>query len=134
MKYQHGFTLMELMITVVIVGILSSIAIPQYQSYLLKSYRSEGMTELLDIMRSQENYFSNSYTYTIDFTHLGRATTPYITTSGKYSISAATCSGSLDLTQCVFLTASPLGSQISDGPLTLDSQGNKTRNGVNRWK
>jgi type IV pilus assembly protein PilE len=121
------------MITLVIIGILSSIAVPQYQSYVQRSHRSEGFVELLDIMRAQENYFSNSYTYTTDLTHLGLLTTPHITTNQKYSITASACSGNLDFTQCIALTATPLGSQISDGSITLDSRGNKTHNGTANW-
>lgn len=133
MKLQHGFSLIELMISVAIIGILSGIAIPQYQDYVIRTYRSEGMTQLLDIMRSQENYYSNSYTYASDLAELAGMSTVYITPNKRYSITAGACMGGLDLTQCVKLTAVALDGQISDGALTLDSRGNKTHKGVNGW-
>lgn len=49
MKKQTGFTLIELMITVVIIGILVSFAFTSYQGYVLKSNRAEAKTELLNV-------------------------------------------------------------------------------------
>jgi type IV pilus assembly protein PilE len=90
------------------------------------------MTELLDIMRSQENYFSNSYTYTSDLAQLVGLTTVYITSNNRYSITADKC-GVLDLTECVELTAEPINGQQGDGDLTLNSRGVKTHKGDPGW-
>jgi len=65
LKYK-GFTLVELMITVAIVGILAAIALPSYQTYTLKTKRSDAKIGLLQMADSQERYYlqNNSYAAT----------------------------------------------------------------------
>lgn len=57
MKRSSGFTLIELMITVVIVAILVSIALPSYQRYVARGVRSAGQQFLTDLAQRQEQYF-----------------------------------------------------------------------------
>jgi type IV pilus assembly protein PilE len=58
-----GFSLTELMTVVVIVGILSSIAIPNYRRYMLRTHRTAAKTALLAIATSQERYYLEFHTY-----------------------------------------------------------------------
>ncbi len=58
-----GFTLIELMIIVVIIGVLSSIAIPTYRSYMYRSKTTEGVGFLADIKNRQESYRSEYLQY-----------------------------------------------------------------------
>lgn len=67
----HGFTLIELIVTLVIVGILTAIAIPSYQSYVLRSNRSVASRLLLDIANREERYYLANRSYTSDLTQLG---------------------------------------------------------------
>ena len=60
----RGFTLIELMITVLIVGILALIAVPSYTSYIKKSRRSDAMASLLLIHLQQEKLRVNCVRYT----------------------------------------------------------------------
>ena len=58
-----GFTLIELMITVAIVGILASIAYPAYTSSILKGKRAEGRAAVTELMQQQERYMTQRNTY-----------------------------------------------------------------------
>lgn len=62
-KAQQGFTLIELMITVVIVAILAAIAYPSYTSYITHSRRSEALAALSDTAARLERYYAQNGTY-----------------------------------------------------------------------
>ena len=59
-----GFTLIELMIVVVVIGILASIAIPSYQNHVIKAQRADGTTALMDLRLAQERWRANNPSYT----------------------------------------------------------------------
>ncbi len=63
LKKHQGFTLIELMIVVLIVGILGAIAYPNYSDYVLKSRRSDGMDALTSAMQKQEMFYANNAAY-----------------------------------------------------------------------
>jgi len=58
-----GFTLIELMIVVAIVGILSAIAVPQYQDYVLKGRRTAAQAFLLQVAQREQQYFLDNRAY-----------------------------------------------------------------------
>ncbi len=62
-KNQKGFTLIELMIVVAIIGILAAIAIPNFLNYQLKSKTAEAKTNLGGIKTAQESYRAENDTY-----------------------------------------------------------------------
>lgn len=117
-----GFTLIEILIVVVIVGIIMAIAIPNYSKYVKKSKRADGQAGLMAELHAQERQFSGSGTYT------ARTTT---SEEGHYSITAAACSGS-GLDVCVSLTAAPQGGHANDecGSLVINSKHEKSRTGT----
>lgn len=120
----QGFTLIEMMIVVAIIGILAAIAYPSYQEYILRSNRAEGQALLNDAAARQERYFAQNNAYitaTTDVTKLGLAGA--ISTTGRYALSiaagAAADGGYL-------LTVAPQGAQTADtrcGNLTLNAVG-----------
>ena len=63
MKQTHGFTLIELMVVVAIVGILASIALPSYTEYVTRGKITEATSNLADMRVKLEQYFQDNRTY-----------------------------------------------------------------------
>ncbi|ALN20535.1 type IV pilin protein [Ectopseudomonas mendocina] len=139
MRYQRGFTLIELMIAVAIIGVLAAIAYPNYQQYQLKAGRSDGHAKLTQIMQAQERFYSQNQSYTANLGAGGlafpgiAANAPIVSDEGRYSIAAQACAAGTPLTRCVRLVATAVGPQAADaqcGNLGLNSQGIKTETGT----
>jgi len=62
-EYHRGFSLIELMIVVAIVGILSAIAVPSYQSYMQRGKIAEATSNLADLRIKLEQYYQDKRTY-----------------------------------------------------------------------
>lgn len=131
-RSSNGFTLMELMIVVALIGVLTSIAYPSYQNYVLRANRSEGQAMLNDAAARQERYFAQNYSYVTsasDIDKLGMrnsTTTNNATTvtsdTGKYILSVAADNSGYALTAT---TAGPQRSDTKCGNLTLNGAGTK---------
>ena len=63
MKSQKGFTLIELMIVVAIIGILAAIAIPQFASYRTRAFNGAAESDLRNLMNAEEAYYADNETY-----------------------------------------------------------------------
>ena len=84
---QKGFTLIELMIVVAILGILSAIALPSYTKYVEKSRRTDAKVELLKIAQLQESFFAQQLSYANDLNELGLGGNTVTSGDGHYDIS-----------------------------------------------
>jgi type IV pilus assembly protein PilE len=92
---QRGFTLIELMVTVVIIAILARLAIPQIRNQIREARRTDAKTALLDIASREERFYATNNTYTSNMANLfaSGASWPLQipdSTSPNYSISAPT--------------------------------------------
>jgi len=63
MLHQQGFTLLELLITLLIVSILAMISYPSYNHFILKTRRTDAQIALLDLASSMERYYAINNTY-----------------------------------------------------------------------
>ncbi len=60
---KRGFTLIELLLVVAIIGILASIAIPQFSAYRARGYNTAASTDLRNIKTALEGYFTDTGYY-----------------------------------------------------------------------
>ena len=58
-----GFTLIEVLIVLVIIGILTAIAIPAYRQYVVRAARHQAEATMLNLSQMEERYYSNNYNY-----------------------------------------------------------------------
>jgi len=79
---RSGFTLIELMIVVVIIGILAAVAYPSYQNYALRTKRSDAKAALTELANRQEKFYAqcNKYTGSVTGTFPTSSTTTACTT------------------------------------------------------
>ena len=121
-RWQHGFTLIELMITVAIVAILAAVAYPSYTSHVKKSNRRAAQAQMLDIANRQQQFLLANRAYA---TYAQLTTSGYTLPtdlSGKYTPSVTVGSSTVP---AFTITFSATGNQASDGDLTFNSEGVK---------
>jgi type IV pilus assembly protein PilE len=116
-----GFTLIEVMIVVAIIGILAMIGIPSYERYIIRSNRAVAKQFMLSVASKQEQYLLDARQYATTVSALGL--TPPTEISTRYTFGFAACAAPCTT---YTLTATAIGSQTSDGNLTIDNLGSKS--------
>jgi type IV pilus assembly protein PilE len=129
MEYrQRGITLVELMITVAIVGILAAIAYPSYRSQVIRTTRTEGKTALEQRALQMEKCFTRYMVYNSANCAAAQPAADRVTSDGHYRI-AISRPGATTFT----LTATPQGAQATDAEcanLTIDETGRRGTTGT----
>jgi len=134
-----GFTLIELMIVVAIIGILVSVVLPGYRNYILEGQRSDMQGKLLSIADLQERYYIDNFSYADDMKKLGfnvpdgSAYTYEYQGIDAFTVKVELCVGAQypdnpAITRCYILDAKSKGDQADDGDLLLDSRGRQEHN------
>jgi type IV pilus assembly protein PilE len=126
---QRGFTLIDLMIAIAIVAILTRIALPAYQAYIVRGARQAAQSELVALANAQEKIFlnSNAYASSVTAAYTGQSAGGLGVTSGTTKDSRYTFSVAATATTFT-LTATPAAGtpQAADGNLTINEQNVRT--------
>lgn len=123
---KRGFSLIELMIVVLIIGIIVTFAIPSYKHVLEKSRRAEAQSALMELAAKMERYYTENHSY-VGAT-LSDLNMPANTENGFYTLSLSNLAAST-----YTLTATPQGTQTADtkcSAFSLNQLGQKTVSGT----
>jgi type IV pilus assembly protein PilE len=131
-----GFTLIEMMIVLVIIGILLLVAVPGYQESMKKSRRADGMRDLMELTARQERFYAQYSEYTDDIDSPDGLNLERTTSSeGHYDLAVVACPGkdADDFSDCYILNAVPKDRQANDtecATLSVDSKGQRSASGT----
>ena len=138
-RHQRGFTLIELMITVAVIGILAAVAYPSYTQYIVRANRSAAQSFMYSVANKQEQYMLDARTYAGALSELSVTVPPEV--SSKYTITVSctmpvatgTCTAVAG-TPAYVITGTPTGTQLANdtkcGTVTLNQLGTKTESGT----
>ncbi|PTQ67679.1 type IV pilin protein [Pseudomonas sp. GV071] len=119
-RTMQGYTLVELMLVVTVIGILAAIVYPNYQEYVMRSNRTEGQALLNDAAARQERYFAQNNAYADTSAKLGLASDQ--SPNKLYTLSISNVAAG---TSAYTLTVTPARTDAKCGNLTINQAGTK---------
>jgi len=123
---QKGFTLIELMIVIVVIGVLAAIALPSYADYVKRARRADAKAGILAIQLAQEKWRVNNSAYTSDLMDLGYATSDNESSIDGYytlDIAAGATGVSYTVTAAIDSSTAQSGDSCGTFTLTVDAAG-----------
>ena len=127
---KQGFTLIELVIAIAIVGLLAAVALPAYNSSIMKGRRVDAKNAVLDLAAREEKFFATNNTYVATMAQLGLNAAAGATTVAIMSgnTSYYTLSVPAQTATSYTINAAPTGTQTADacGTYVVDSLGSQT--------
>jgi type IV pilus assembly protein PilA len=131
-KAQQGFTLIELMIVVAIVGILAALALPAYQDYIIRSKVSEGLARLAEAKTSVAEYYASNAAQ-VDAANAFPASPASmgINTAANNYVRGLTWANTSNAETITLVLAATLDSKVAND--TIDMQIVSTTNGIITW-
>ncbi len=127
-KLEQGFTMVELMITIAVIGILVAVGLPSYSNAIRKSNRSEAQSALMNIATRQQQMLVDTRKYVATVEEL-KVTVP-AKASSNYSVAITLGTGTAP---SFVVTATPLGAQTKDSCGTISIDQNNTKLPANCW-
>lgn len=125
---ERGFTLIELMITVAVVGILAAVAYPSFQNAMTKNRRAAAQSYLADVAQREQQFLMDNRAYTDSTTTLKAAVPADVS---RYYTIAITAAASTPPAFTATATPISTGPQASDGALSITHNGTKSPAG--KW-
>lgn len=143
-----GFTLIEVMVVVAIVGILAAVAYPAYTDQVRKGRRAEARAALINLLQQQERFMTQTHSYAAPFAAGAAPPNTFVDFAGSTRTNPAYLLGTrecldannvkLPLTDCIVAFAEPQGNADPDiTRISIDSRGAKDCTGSNTsrcWK
>ncbi|MDQ7074521.1 MAG: type IV pilin protein [Gammaproteobacteria bacterium] len=123
-KAVTGFTLIELMIVVAIIGILAVVAVPQFSSYLNDARRSDATAALLGMADQQERYYIQNNTYAATYALLYPASSaPFLSKERYYTLAVTAADGDAFALQAVPVAGGVQAGDADCPTISLNSAG-----------
>ncbi|MGH8460236.1 MAG: type IV pilin protein [Stenotrophobium sp.] len=124
---QHGFTLIELVIAIAIVGILTAIAIPAYTDYVIRGQLVSGINGLSAMRTQMEQYYQDNRTYlAVAGATAATSYTPPCSTAATYGLFTVSCTTAPSANAYTITAVGKTGSNVAGFTYAIDQNNSQT--------